>query len=144
MIELPEAYVLAQQINETLAGKKIMNVTAAHTPHKFAWYHGDPQKYHGLLNSKTIDKAVSYGGLINTLTETEKKVLFDSIIGTLTEMASKGGRDTERDLFGCFGGYKIKAGRNTVDKPCRKCGSNIINEAYMGGSIYYCPECQKK
>jgi len=60
MIELPEAYVLAQQINEILTGKKIMNVTAAHTPHKFAWYYGDPQKYHELLSGKTIDKAVSY------------------------------------------------------------------------------------
>lgn len=79
-----------------------------------------------------------------TLTDIEKKVLFDSIKGTLTEMLSKGGRDTERDLFGCFGGYKTKAGRNTVDKPCEKCGSNIVKEAYMGGSIYYCPECQKK
>ncbi len=275
MIELPEAYVLAQQINENLIGKRIMNVTAAQSPHKFAWYHGDPQKYHELLSGKTIDRAVSYGGMVNifagdsmmvfgdgvslgfhgageerpkkhqmlvefedfsalsstvqmygglwcfkggefdnqyyqvakekpsplsdkfdreyfdkifespgaeklsvkallateqripglgngvlqdilynsgihpkrkiiTLTDTEKKALFDSIKDTLTEMLSKGGRDTERDLFGCYGGYKTKASKNTVDKPCQKCGSNIIKEAYMGGSVYYCPGCQKK
>ena len=28
MIELPETYVLAEQINQTLVGKTIMNVTA--------------------------------------------------------------------------------------------------------------------
>lgn len=275
MLELPEAYVLANQINEHLIGKRIMNVVAAQNPHKFAWYHGDPQRYHDLLSSKTIDKAVSYGGMVNiyagdsmlvfgdgvslefhysgderpkkhqlliefedfsalsasvqmygglwcfkdgdfdnqyyqiakdkpsplsdtfdneyfrgiidapgaeklsakallateqripglgngvlqdilyncgihpkrkviTLTDTDKIALFDSIKSTLAEMVSLGGRDTERDLFGCSGGYKTKVSKNTVDKPCQKCGNNIVKEAYMGGSVYYCPQCQKK
>ena len=40
MIELPEAMVLSKQLNESIRGKRIMNVIAAHSPHKFAWYHG--------------------------------------------------------------------------------------------------------
>jgi len=42
MIELPEAFVLSRQINETVSGKTIKNVIAAQSPHKFAWYSGDP------------------------------------------------------------------------------------------------------
>ncbi len=275
MLELPEAYILAGQINENLIGKRIMNVTAAQSPHKFAWYHGDPQKYHELLSGKIIESAVSYGGMVNifvedsmlvfgegislkfhyageerpkkhqllvefedfsalsatvqmygglwcfkdgefdnqyyqiakdkpspltdkfdkeyfnrileapgaeklsakallateqripglgngvlqdilyncgihpkrkvsSFTDSEKNAIFNSIKSTLAEMVCLGGRDTERDLFGCPGGYKTKVSKNTVDKACPKCGSIIIKEAYMGGNIYYCPQCQKK
>lgn len=35
MIELPEAVVIAQQINENVSGKRIMNVTAAQSPHNY-------------------------------------------------------------------------------------------------------------
>lgn len=274
MLELPEAYVLANQIKEHLAGKRIMNVVAAYSPHKFAWYHGDPQKYHELLYGKTIDGATSFGGMVNifagdcmivvgdgasplfhnagearpkkhqlliefdddsalsvtvqmygglwcfkdgefdnlyykvarekpspltegfsseyfsmileapgaeklsakallateqripglgngvlqdilynceihpkrkaaTFTDRDKDNLYWSIKNTLAEMASMGGRDTEKDLFGRSGGYKTRLSKNTAGKPCEKCGTSIVKEAYMGGSIYYCPQCQK-
>src|SRR5512136_1478610 len=64
MIELPEASVLAKQVNEIVTGKKIKKVIAAQNPHKFAWYHGDPQDYHSFLAGKVIGAAVSYGGLV--------------------------------------------------------------------------------
>ena len=64
MIELPEAAVLAKQIDATIAGKAIKNVIAAHCPHKFAWYFGDPRKYGSLLIGKVIGGAVSYGGQV--------------------------------------------------------------------------------
>lgn len=54
MIELPEAYVLAEQINKTISGKTIMNVSANKHPHKFAWYSGDPSKYHEKLSGKKV------------------------------------------------------------------------------------------
>ncbi len=38
MFELPEAAVIAQQINTTLTGKSIHRVVAAQNPHKFAWF----------------------------------------------------------------------------------------------------------
>lgn len=274
MIELPESIALASQLNETIRGKRIANVTAAQTPHKFAWYHGDPQKYHELLSGKVIEKAngigsmvevfagdavmlfgdgvglryhnedeqkplkhqmlvefddffaVSavvqmYGGLmcfrcgemdnkyyraakekpsplsdrfdrqyfdgllslresqklsakaflateqripglgngvlqdilyiarihpkrkINTLNGEDTDRLFRSIKETLAEMAFKGGRDTEKDLFGCPGGYMTHLNKNTLDKPCPICDGAIKKESYMGGSIYYCEGCQK-
>ncbi len=68
MLELPEAITIAGQINRTLYGKSISNVIAAHTPHKFAWFHGDPQNYHKLLVGKTIDEAQAYGGFVEIKT----------------------------------------------------------------------------
>jgi formamidopyrimidine-DNA glycosylase len=54
MIELPESYVLAEQINQTLTGKTMMNVTANAHPHAFAWYSGDPNTYHEKLAGKKV------------------------------------------------------------------------------------------
>ncbi len=274
MIELPEAAVLAKQIGKTVAGKRIEKVTAAKSPHKFAWYYGDPKEYHGLLVGKAIGTAASYGGLIeiqvsdatllfgdgvnlryyaaeeealpekhqlwmgfedgsslvssvqmyggvwafptgrfynkyyqiskektsplsdafnrtyfdslfcektnklslkaflateqripglgngvlqdilfnakvhpkkkvNTLSDREKDELLGSLKSTLTRMVSGGGRDTESDLHGRQGGYKTILSRNTINRPCFACGTIIRKEAYMGGSIYFCPACQK-
>jgi len=62
MLELPEAAVLAHQINQTLIGKRIRQATANQSPHKFAWYSGDPAGYNKLLAGKTIRAATAYAG----------------------------------------------------------------------------------
>jgi len=273
MIELPEALNLTGQINDTIHGKRVASVIAIQTPHKLAWYYGEPQKYSDLLAGRTIGKASTYGGLVeiktenanillgdgagirfhrknelrpakhqlliefddysaisvsiqmyggigvflegeldniyyrlakekpspfsptfnevyfdrlisaqdvqklslkallateqripglgngilqdilfnakmhpkkkvNTLAETDKEVLFNSVKTTISTMASKGGRDTELDLFGSPGGYRTILCKNTVNKPCPVCGTIIKKEAYMGGSVYYCEKCQ--
>lgn len=273
MIELPESITLANQMNTTIAGKQITNVSAAQTPHKFAWYHDDPQKYHQLLTGKKINHVYGigsmvelivedavilfsdgvmlryhleqdtrpikhqlliefedatalsaavqmYGGLmcfrqgeldnkyyrvakekptplsdlfdrsyyeniisvpevqklsakallateqripglgngvlqdilykarihpkrkVNTLSGSEKESLFQSIKETLAEMSFKGGRDTEKDLFGCSGGYITCLSKNSLDKPCQLCGGTVRKDNYMGGSIYFCEGCQ--
>jgi formamidopyrimidine-DNA glycosylase len=273
VIELPEAAVLAKQINEAVTGKKIKNVIAAQTPHKLAWYFGDPQEYKSLLTGKVISGATSYGGQVEitagkakllfsdgvnlryynegeklpdkhqlllefddgsslvgwvqmygglsafpegendnkyylvakerpsplsddfdedyfkslfdesiaklslkaflateqripglgngvlqdilfnakmhpkkktgTLSAADKKVLFDSIKNTLSEMTAKGGRDTENDFSGKPGEYKTKLSKNTVGQSCLICGALIQKESYLGGSIYYCANCQR-
>lgn len=273
MIEIPEAIHLAEQLNQTVRGKRIARAEAAHSPHKFAWYQGSPQRYPELLNGKTIGEArgfgtqvefaagearvaVSegatlhfhpdrsslpakhqllleftdgsvlcltvrmYGGILcflpgeqvilhyeqardalsplgaafdwdyfsgllapqemdklsakaflateqripglgngclqdilynagihpkrrmGTLNEKERKELFHSVKTTLAEMTARGGRDTEPDLFGNPGGYHSLCSKNTVGQPCGRCGSLISKEAYMGGSVYFCPVCQ--
>ena len=45
MIEIPEAEILSRQLTETVGGKRIKEVVAGLSPHKFAWYHGDPKDY---------------------------------------------------------------------------------------------------
>ena len=64
MLELPEAITIAGQINNTVCGKRITNVIAAQSPHKFAWFYKDPQNYHELLSGKALGKAVGYGGMV--------------------------------------------------------------------------------
>lgn len=273
MIELPEALTLAGQINDTICGKRISKVIAAHSPHKFAWYHGDPQNYHTLLAGKTIDRADGYGGMveikagnavmlfgdgvglrfhdknetrpqkhqllmefddssalnasvqmygglwcfndgefdnpyykiakekpspfsdefnaayfdrlislpdiqkysakaflateqripglgngvlqdilwkagihpkrkINTLSDEDKKLLFNTVKSLLSEMRKLGGRDTEKDLFGNNGRYRTMMSKNSAGLPCMVCGGYIKKESYMGGSVYYCENCQ--
>ena len=274
MIELPEAAVLADQLNKKIIGRRIKKVIAAQSPHKFAWYQGNPQKYNSLLKGKIINNSANAGGIVEIkagdavialsdgaglryhydgkelpkkhqlliefdnstflsasiqmyggimcfkegecnnkyyliakekpspiskkfngkyfneitssedlqnksikfllateqrmpglgngvlqdilftakihpkrkladLSDKEKKELFYSIKKVLTDMIEKGGRDTEKDLFGNNGGYITKQSKNTVGKPCGICGSLIRKENYMGGSIYYCSKCQK-
>lgn len=273
MIELPESVSLAGQLNATVKGKVIAGVAANASPHKFAWYFGDPAGYDALLKGKTVgeskgvggkveivveDKRIllaegvnvrflavgeevpkkhqllitftdgsalvcsvqMYGGLwaftegtyeneyytvakqkpsplsdafdlpyflklaeenagkgakaflateqripglgngvlqdilfiarvnpktkISLLSEQELKTLFDSVKTTLRHMADQNGRDTETDLFGNPGGYHTLMSKNTVGQPCPVCGGAIIKAAYMGGSVYYCPVCQKE
>jgi len=272
MLEIPEAAVLAQQITQTFSGKTVRQVTAAQSPHKFAWYSGDPAAYAGLLADKKVDSAAARGGMVeiaagdavllfsdgvnlhwhaspaeqplkhqlllefddgsalsasvamyggllcfqrgtsdnpyylvalskpsplgnaftpdyfaglftpemeklalkaflateqripglgngvlqdilytarlhpkrkvSTLGAGQRESLYAAVVDTLREMTGGGGRDTERDLFGNEGGYVTKMSKNTVGKPCPVCGSLIVKEAYMGGSIYTCPGCQ--
>jgi formamidopyrimidine-DNA glycosylase len=74
----------------------------------------------------------------------QKEDLFNSLKSTLTAMTKEGGRDTETDLFGNKGGYKSALSKNTYKNPCPKCGSKIIKESYLGGSVYYCSICQPR
>lgn len=272
MLELPEAVVIARQINQVLPGKRIRFALANQNPHAFAWYTGDPAAYSHLLGEKTIGSAAAFAGVVeipaddvllqisaamhyhppgearpkkhqlllefedgSALTVTvqmwggifccrpgepcgfadtllakerpsplsaefdwayfnslfdadtpkmsakeflatrqripglgngvlqdilwtarlhpkrkiaglsgkEVQDLFAAVKTVLTEITLQGGRDTERDLFGCPGGYRTILSKNTAGTPCPACAAVIRKEAYLGGSIYYCPQCQK-
>ena len=273
MIEIPEALALAEQINKTIQGKRIARVEVLRSPHKFAWFQGDPLSYPDLLTGQTVGSArgfgstlefqaggarvaVSegatwkyhadradvpakhqlllefadgsalslsvrmYGGILcfregqaeneyyllaekalsplsaqfdwayfeglvapeelaklslKAFLATEQRIpglgngclqdilynarlnpkrklgdisaddlrrLFQSLKGTLADMAARGGRDTEPDIFGQPGGYQTRCSKNTIDTPCGNCGTPIVKQAYMGGSVYFCPTCQ--
>ncbi|MCL2409889.1 MAG: endonuclease VIII [Oscillospiraceae bacterium] len=273
MVELPESYVLAEQIDQTLVGKTIKDAEADAHPHKFAWYTDDPAEYGGKLRGKKVTGAnpgtgYTCGGnteilcedvllVMNTpikyhapgeklpkkhqllltfdndshisctvqmwgsmlcystagddipkeyksgpdpLTEafdqayfdalwsgtkqnlsakaflaTEQRIpglgngvlqdilfnagihpklkleemgdehrekLFRSVKNTLKDMRDRGGRDTEKDLFGHNGGYRTILSKNTLPYPCLVCGSGLIRQAFLGGNIYVCPTCQ--
>lgn len=272
MIELPESHALAEQLSEIVVGKRIQNVTAGTSPHRFAFFFGEPDSYHGLLSGKQITQSQAFGGLIeltlqdeklvfgdgvalrffaageklpakhqlhiefddftslvctvqmygglwafhqgenqnpyylvakekpsplssqfdetvfqsmlesvkpilsvkaflateqripglgngtlqdilfrsrihpkrkiNTLSDTEIQTLFTTTKQTLLEMTVKGGRDTEKDLFGVPGGYSTLLSKKTFSSPCPVCGDTIHRENYLGGNIYFCPTCQ--
>lgn len=273
MLEIPESRTIGLQVDETLKGKVITEVVNATSPHKFAWYNGDPADYSELLVGKKVLSAkghgmfvdikladntyltvgdgtilrygnkgekhpdkhqlliafddgsflvctiAMYGGIwaykgvfdnkyyrgsltsispldnafdeqlfdsivkgtqkdlsiktllateqripglgngvlqdilfnagINpkrkqsTLSDFEKSELFHSLKVTLANMTDKGGRNTEKDLFGNAGGYKTLLSKNTYKDPCPNCGDTIVKQAYLGGTIYFCPTCQR-
>jgi len=271
MIELPEAVVIARQVNQALVGKQVVRALANHSPHKFAWYTGDPASYHSLLSGKTIRSAdycageveiiigdrvlvlgaapryhaageklpakhqlllefADYSALsvtiqmwgailclgegemgsladhqaarvrpsplsdafdwayfqslfddeigkmsskeflatkqripglgngvlqdilwtarvhprrkMKALSDQEVRGMFDAVKTVLRAMSGQGGRDTERDLFGREGGYITILSKNTAGKPCPACGTLISKEAFLGGAIYTCAQCQ--
>ena len=91
--------------------------------------------FHARVNPKTK---------IGLLSDAELQTLFTSVKNTLQQMEDQRGRDTETDLFGNPGGYRTVMSKNGLSQPCPGCGGTIVKKAYMGGSIYYCPTCQKE
>lgn len=79
---------------------------------------------------------------IGMLTGQEKDNLLSAIVSVLRKMTDRGGRDTEKDLFGNFCGYTTNMSKKTLASGCPVCGGGIKKEAYLGGSVYYCPTCQ--
>lgn len=273
MIEIPEAAVLAGQLSTSLAGKKIENVIAGSSPHKFAWYYGSPDGYRDIAAGKVFQGARAIGGMVEGTADdvrflfseganlrylpaggslpkkhqllaqfsdasmlvasvrmyggigvfrdgeldneyyrialrkpsplsvdfdkryfqallsesgigklsakaflaTEQRIpgfgngvlqdvlyrarvnpkrrlgelddelrgrIFQAVKDVLREMADHGGRDTELNLYGEPGGYTTMMSRKTVGRPCPSCDHPIEKAAYMGGSVYFCPECQ--
>lgn len=90
-----------------------------------------------LFNSKLHPKEK-----VTHTTQKQREFLYSVLVTNLKEMTEKGGRDTEKDLFGASGGYKTLMSKNTVNLPCHICQSKIEKANYMGGSIYFCPTCQ--
>lgn len=79
---------------------------------------------------------------IGTLSEKDKKAIFRSLKDTLKKMTEEGGRNTEKDLSGEKGGYQTILSSKTYKEPCPVCGGAIVKESFMGGTVYYCPNCQ--
>ena len=73
------------------------------------------------------------------LSDNQKEVLFNALKETLMDMTFEGGRDTQTDLYGNAGGYKTILSAKTWKNPCLPLWQYHHKEAYMGGSVYYCP-----
>lgn len=272
MLEIPESHTISAQLNHTVQGKTIQTVYANSSPHGFAFYFGDPNRYPSLLTGRSIDGAKAVAGMVeiaagemrivlsdgavirylapgaprppkhqlylefedqsalvctiqmyaglwafeegenrnpyylaaqgkpsplssafdaayfarllgsvkpalavkpflateqripglgngvlqdilfnarinpkttlDALSDVEKEALLHSVKQTLAEMTAQGGRDTEKDLFGRSGGYATLLSNKTLKWPCPVCGGSIVKQAYLGGSVYYCPTCQ--
>jgi formamidopyrimidine-DNA glycosylase len=274
MLELPEAQVVADQLARTVIGKSVASVVAGQSPHRFAFFSGDPGEYDGALRGKEVVGAVATGGFVelrfegtrlllndganlryhepdaalprkhqllvafedgsaltvtvqmyaglmcipttvfdnpfysaatskpsplddafdrewfrgllappevqklslkaalatdqripgfgngvlqdvlwkatmhprrrvSTLDDAEVDVLLSVVTGLLRDMSAQGGRDTEVDLFGTHGGYPTVMSRLRLSEPCPTCGGPKVKQAYLGGSVYFCPACQR-
>lgn len=97
----------------------------------------------GVLQDILFNARIHPKRKMNSLSDDEFGTLYRSVKSTLAEMTAKGGRDTEKDLFGRSGGYSTILSGKTLGSPCHVCGETIMREAYLGGKIYYCPHCQR-
>ncbi len=98
----------------------------------------------GVLQDILFNARIHPKRKIQFLSDSELKNMFDSVKNILSEITKHGGRDTEKDIFGKPGGYKTLLSAKTYKDPCPICGGDIIKQAYLGGSVYYCPSCQKE
>lgn len=98
----------------------------------------------GVLQDILFNAGIHPKRKISTISDLQKDDLFHSLKVTLHSMTNNGGRNTEKDFYGNFGGYKCLLSRNTYKNPCPNCGGTIVKEAYLGGTIYYCRECQSE
>lgn len=79
MLELPEAATLAQQCTQVLTGKTIHSAIAGKSPHKFAWFQGDPAGYDALLRGRKIEGAASFGGILEIASGDQRLVFNDGV-----------------------------------------------------------------
>ncbi len=80
MIELVEAKILSDQMNASIRGKRIIKVTTLYSPHKFAFFYGDPQAYGELLKGRRIGEAAPNGGQIRMEIENLIFVIGDGVV----------------------------------------------------------------
>lgn len=77
MLELPESYTISKQMQQILTGKRICHIELLHTPHKFAFFHGDMDKYADYLEGQVVAGATYHGGMIEIDTEDSMIVFAD-------------------------------------------------------------------
>lgn len=80
---------------------------------------------------------------MNSLSNDEIFNLYHSIIDTLKKMIDGNGRNTEKTIYNIPGNYQTILSNKTYKNKCSICDGEIIKENYLGGSIYYCKNCQK-
>ncbi len=64
MIELPEALVVARQMNEVLAGKRIAYGNQGNTAHKFAFSSGSSTEYEEIFRGRRMGETEGHGSAI--------------------------------------------------------------------------------
>lgn len=96
----------------------------------------------GVLQDILFQARIHPKSKVFLLCDTELDRLYHSVKETLCAMRAGGGRDTERDLYGHSGQYRVILSKNTLAMPCSACGGPLKRQAYLGGNIYFCPVCQ--
>ncbi len=83
MIEMPEAFTLARQMNETLTGKTFQSFTQGELRHKFLWLDRPAEETSAILAGQTVSGASSYGRSIYLHVGDDYLIWFGEIGGRL-------------------------------------------------------------
>ncbi|MCL1839934.1 formamidopyrimidine-DNA glycosylase [Candidatus Saccharibacteria bacterium] len=97
----------------------------------------------GVLQEILFNAKIRPRTKIQGLSKSQIKKLYESIGETLSAMIKQNGRDTEKDIYDNPGKYETIMSNKNYKNGCPLCGSPITKENYLGGSVYYCPVCQK-
>ena len=76
MIELPEALTLARQMDDAFGGRSIVAAEANRSPHKFAFYSGDPAAYGARLVGRVVEGAKATGPYVELPLDDGMTLLF--------------------------------------------------------------------
>lgn len=79
MIEIPEAHVIAGQLTQIIGGKSITRVIANQSPHKFAFFSGDPATYNDRLTERQVERVEPIAGQIEWYLEDLRMVMSDGV-----------------------------------------------------------------
>ena len=79
MLEIPESFTVAKQLDSTLKGKRISLVTPNAQPHSFAFFSGDPNSYSMLVSGKKVQGAAAHGGQVEITAEEMRLAFSDGI-----------------------------------------------------------------
>ena len=97
----------------------------------------------GVLQDILFNARIHPAKKLKDFSEEDPYNLYNSIVITLEQMKAGGGRSTEKDLYGNPGGYSQILSSKTAGLECPVCGEIIEKKSYMGGSVYFCRECQE-
>ncbi len=142
-ISLEKLSVLEDAFDESYFRGLITDRTSAMSAKAFlATEQRIPGLGNGVLQDILFHAGIHPRAKMKDLSEEQMMRLYSSVKSVVLEMVKYGGRDTEKDLFGNTCPYNTKMSKNTAGIPCSKCGTPIEKTNYMGGSIYFCRECQ--
>jgi len=79
MIEIPEAQTLARQLTAAYAGRTIRSAEAGRSPHRFAWYTGEPAAYGAWLSDRVVTGATPRGGMVELVAEDWRVCFSDGV-----------------------------------------------------------------
>lgn len=74
MIELPEALVLAADLNKEAAGKTVKEVCPPSYEHKFCWFEGDPTEYDRKLRDSRLEKTEGFGSYVEMIFDNDMRL----------------------------------------------------------------------
>lgn len=80
---------------------------------------------------------------ISALSADQEKTLYQAIVRTVKKVIDQGGRNDEYTLFGDRGAYKRLLDKDSPKNGCPICGGTVEKIQYLGGSSYYCANCQR-
>ena len=96
----------------------------------------------GVLQDILLEAGIHPKRKINTLEDTDRESLFSCTLSVLQEMIDQGGKRYREGYLRQSWGYKTRLSKNTYKSGCPHCGGEIVKASYLGGSVYFCPNCQ--